>query len=73
MNLTANNDNAPLTAEQEFDRANGILERASRDWSWLAIEARRRAMTKTGYERKIWMKAAEHASERAREERLLAS
>ena len=73
MNLTANNDNAPLTAEQEFDRANGIYERANRDWSQLAKEARRRAMTKTGYERKIWMKAAETALDRMKEERLLAS
>lgn len=71
--MIPSNDNAPLTAEQEFDRANGIHERANRDWAWLAKEARRRAMMKTGYERKIWMKAAETALDRMKEERLLAS
>lgn len=67
------NDNQPLTPEQQFDRANGIEERATRDWLQIATDARRRAMMKTGYKRKIWMKAAEEALGRVREERLLAS
>lgn len=67
------NDNQALTLEEQFDRAHGIHERASRDWNHLALQARRRAMMKTGYDRKIWMKAADHALDRAREERQLAS
>mgnify|MGYP001141715230 CR=1 FL=1 len=73
MTMHPSNDNAPLTPEQEFDRANGIEERAHRDWHKLAMDARRRAMMKTGYERKIWMKAAETALNRMREDRALAS
>lgn len=72
--MSHSNDNpSPLTLEERFDRAHNIHERADRDWNRIGMDARRRAMMKTGYDRKIWMKAAEHAFERAKEERLLAS
>ena len=70
--MSHSNDNQPLSLEEQFDRAHGIQERADRDWNHIALQARRRAMMKTGYERKIWMKAADHALDRAREERQLA-
>lgn len=70
--MTHANDNAPLTAEQEFDRANG-LDRHNNDWEGLASRARKRAMQKRGHMRKIWLEAAEAAERRARFERLLAS
>lgn len=70
--MTHANDNAPLTAEQEFDRANG-LDRHNNDWEDLASRARMRAEQKSGYTREIWLEAAEAAERRARFERLLAS
>lgn len=67
------NDNAPLTAEEQFDRAFGIHERADRDWRQLAEDAYARAQAKTGYDKQIWLRAAEHAVRRMKEERRLAS
>ena len=70
--MIPSNDNAALTPEEQFDRANG-LDRYRNDWEGLASRARKRAMQKRGHMRKIWLEATEAAERRARHERLLAS